>query len=321
MGWRGTLRSMAAAARAAERDAERRRKLALKKQISADAADAVAKWERCKEELVSVHTKISDPIDWLRIANQSKPVRPTLHSTHEQVAREAFDNFRPRIFHVFQGGSKKLHQNLGAEIHAAKERDEREYEIAQHQYTEALKDWESETALASQLLKGEASAIREVIREFQSLSSDSLIGHSVHFTISDNFVHARPEVHTNEIVPNYRLKQLSGGGLSKTKMPAGEFNELYQDYVASVALRTASELFRILPLDEIYVTCMTRMLNKQTGHQELFPILSVQFARRTMARLNLNAIDPSDSLSNFNHAIEFKKNKGFLPITPLALVE
>ena len=100
-------------------------------------------------------------------------------------------------------------------------------------------------------------------------------------------------------------------------MTVGQFNELYQDYVASVALKIAGDLFHIIPLDEVYVTCLRQMLNTQTGHQELTPILSVQFVRPTFASLNLTNLDPSDAMANFNHTMSFKKTKGFAQIEPL----
>ncbi|MCA9808257.1 MAG: hypothetical protein KC476_09915, partial [Cyanobacteria bacterium HKST-UBA06] len=86
---------------------------------------------------------------------------------------------------------------------------------------------------------------------------------------------------------------------------------LYQDYVVSVALKFAGDLLQILPLDEVYVTCHVELLNTQTGHKEVSPILSVHFVRDTFKRLNLSQLDPSDSLQNFNHSMSFKKTKGF----------
>lgn len=152
----------------------------------------------------------------------------------------------------------------------------------------------------------------------QSFTKDDLIGSSVVFEIGEGFLHALPEVHSSDIVPSVRRKQLASGRLSESKMPAGQFNELYQDYVASVALRIAGDLFHIVPLDEIYVTCKAEMLNSSTGHQEMTPVLSVMFLRETMKRLNLKSIDPSDLLQNFKHVMKFKKTKGFEQIEPLA---
>lgn len=188
-------------------------------------------------------------------------------------------------------------------------------------YRSGLEEWENDRTLAQRLLNGEAAAIKEVIEEMQSLSDQDLIGSSVSFAIDDSFLHVKPAVHTDEIVPNFRRKQLASGKLSETKMPVGQFNELYQDYVGSVALKVAGDFFQILPLDEIYVTCLTTMLNPQTGHQEMTPILSVQFVRSTFAGLNLAKLDPSDSMTNFNHVMSFKKTKGFARIEPLKPID
>ena len=100
-------------------------------------------------------------------------------------------------------------------------------------------------------------------------------------------------------------------------MPKGQFNEIYQDYVASCALRVAGDMFSILPIEEIYVTCLTDMLNPQTGHMEETPILSVQFVRDTFGRLNLDQLDPSEAMRNFHHEMKFTKGKGFAPVPAL----
>ena len=59
------------------------------------------------------------------------------------------------------------------------------------------------------------------------------------------------------------------------------------------------------------------MLDKSTGHLSNMPILSVQIVRETFKTLRLSAIDPSDSMKNFNHRMSFKRTSGFTPIEPL----
>ncbi len=317
MGWRGAVRSFAAAARAAERDAQRRHKQALKSQMINESADAVVAWEEYVDKLVSLHTDLVDPINWHQTANRPKPPEPKFQRSHYEIANEALQRFKPSFFHIFQGGSARKRKQLEDALAYAQETDAEEYETAKVDYANAITEWESDTHLASRLLKGEGVAIKEVIDELKSSLAEDLIGKSISFLMSDGFVHAIPEVYTDEIVPKFRRKQLASGKLSQTNMPSAQFNELYQDYVVSVSLKIAGDLFHILPINEIYVTCLTRMLNARTGHQELSPILSVQFVRETMHRLNLARLDPSDSLSNFNHVMEFKKTKGFEPVEPL----
>lgn len=321
MGWRGAVRSVSAAVRAAERDAQRRHKADLKAQIAEDSAAAVTDWETYIDELTSVHTDLADAIDWRAMAARPAPEEPQLASTHQHNAEAALAAFKPGVFDIFRGGTAKRRAPLETDLTHAPARDHADHGKALAAYGVALKEWNTDTALARRLLAGEVGAIKEVIEEMQSLSDQSLIGSSVSFSIGEECLHAKPEVHTEEIVPNFRRKQLASGKLSESKMPIGQFNELYQDYVGSVALKIAGDLFHIVPLNEVYVTCLARMLNPQTGQQELTPILSVQFVRPTFASLNLTDLDPSDSMANFNHAMSFKKTKGFARIEPLKPID
>jgi len=317
MGWKGTMRTVAATARRMEKDAQRRHKLAVKEQIAADASDAVANWETYLDELLSVHTNLADRIDWQRMLSKPKPQKPTPTNTHSVTAQNAMLSFKPKMFDFLSGGSSRKKQALEASLRNAPERDRLENERLLKQYEEALADWNNDRSLAQRLSDGEDSAIHEVLLEFQTLSKNDLIGSSVQFAIDEGRVHGRPQVHSEDVVPNFRRKQLASGKLSETRMPVGQFNELYQDYVASVALKVAGDIFQILPLDEVFVTCESEMLNSATGHKEPTPILSVQFVRSTFEQLNLKHIDPSDSMANFNHNMKFSKTKGFASVSPL----
>ncbi len=317
MGWKRTMRSLAAAAGAAERDAQRRHKIALKEQMIADAEDAVADWEDYVDNLISVHVDLADAMNWHKIAQTPKPAEPVRSNEKEDAAQAALEEFTPGLFDFLVGGSAKKKQKLVDKLAVAPAEDTIAYENVCAAYERTVAEWESETDLARRLMEGDEDAIAEVIKEFQAFEKEALIGSAVSFSIKKNFVHAMPEVHGEDIIPKYRRKQLASGKLSETKMPTGQFNELYQDYVCSVALKVAGDMFHILPLDEIYVTCQLVMLNSATGHQELTPILSVQFVRETFAKLNLKSIDPSDSMANFNHVMSFKKTKGFAAIEPL----
>lgn len=318
MGWRGTVRSLAAAARAAERDAQRRHKAAMKAQMIDDAADAVDSWDSYIDDLLTVHVNLADEISWQEIADLPKPVAAVPTNTHAQTAKGKLESYRPGPFAFLKGGKDKVISKLEAAMEEAITQDEEAYKAAIVETEAALEDWEAETSLARRLLKGEPEALKEVIEEFQSLNSNGLIGSAINFTMSEGIVHARPQVHTDEIIPSFRRKQLASGRLSETKMPVGQFNELYQDYVASVALKVAGDLFRILPQTTVYVTCESEMLDTTTGHKKPTPVLSVQFVQETFLQLNLESIDPSDSMANFNHRMKFTKTKGFTPVEALS---
>lgn len=318
MGWRGALRSARASARAAKREAERKRKRELKAQIAADAYAAVEEWKAHIDSLLSIHTNLNDLVDWREVASRARPQKPDLQAAHGDRAEAKLNAFRPSALDVFWGGSDKRRRNLQQAVAMARARDRAEKDAAYEAYQEELREWEDDVALAQRLIEGDPASIKEVIEEMHEAFTDELIGPAISFDVSDSVVHAKPEIHTDDIIPKFRRKQLASGKLSETKMPIGQFNALYQDYAASVALKTAGDLFRVLPLDEIYVTCLTVMLNSSTGHKDLTPVLSVRFVRSIFMGLNLQMVDASDCISNFDHEMSFKKTKGFAPIRPLS---
>lgn len=317
MGWKGAVRSMAASARRAEREAERRRKQYAKEQMIEDAADAVAEWQERIREIVSLHVDPTDDMDWRAVLRKPEPQEPSRSNDRETDAVAALNAFQPGFFDFLWGGAERRRAKLEQAVVDGRRADEQTYQEALSSYRSEHAEWKADTALAKRLLEGEIAAEREVIAEMQSLGDEGLIGTHLSFRISDEFLHAIAHVHGDEVVPKVRRKQLQSGRLSESKMPAGEANELYQDYVCSVALRVAGDLFGLLPRDEVYVTCVTRMLDRATGHQAETPILSVRFVRDTFRRLSLGRIDPSDSMRNFAHEMSFKRTTGFSPVHAL----
>ena len=308
---------MAAAARRAEREAERRRKQYAKDQMIEDAADAVAEWQDRIRDIVSLHVDPTEDMDWSAVVCQPEPQEPFRNGGREEAAAARLNAFQPRFWDFFWGGSEKRREGLERAVLEASAEDDREYQQAIEAYQASHAEWKADTELAKRLLSGDVAAQRDVLAEMQSLSEEGLIGTHLSFRLSDEFVHAIAHVHGDEVVPKVRRKQLQSGRLSESKMPAGEANELYQDYVCSVALRVAGDLFGLLPREEIYVTCIADMLDRATGHQEETPIISVRFVRETFRRLSLGRIDPSDCMRNFVHEMSFKRTSGFAPVVPL----
>ncbi|PZQ23905.1 MAG: hypothetical protein DI569_02755 [Sphingopyxis macrogoltabida] len=308
---------MEAASRRANREAERKWKAQQQAQIAANAEDAVADWRTHLRDIVSLHVNTIDYVDWHALKRQTAPPSPTRQSKNEGAAQDKLDLFRPRLFDFMSGGSQKRQQKLADAVGNARKLDEQEFLKSVEQHKQAHAEWETDKALATRMLAGDISAQRDVIGEMTSWKDEGLIGTSMSFSISENFLHAVAHVHDDDVVPTFRRKQLQSGRLSETKMPAGERYELYQDYVCSVALKVAGDLFSVLPRNEIFVTCCAKMLDKSIGHLSDVPILSVQIVRETFKTLRLSAIDPSDSMKNFNHIMSFKRTNGFSPIEPL----
>ena len=77
----------------------------------------------------------------------------------------------------------------------------------------------------------------------------------------------------------------------------------------------------VLPVEEVIIHAVDTVLNSATGKEEEKDILSVKFDRETMGKLNYDALDPSDSMVNFQCNMKFLKTKGFQEVSRLSFDE
>ncbi|MBA8837147.1 hypothetical protein [Ochrobactrum sp. RH2CCR150] len=316
MGWRSVVRSIERAAKQAKREDVRRKKQAHKNQMFALSAEAVSDLEDYFTKLVSFHKTCALTVNW---ADHQLPQAPKLSSEYEQKvfkAAKEIENFRPGAFDFFFGGTqRRLNRLNNAHIHALSE-----YERAQQTFNQEHEDWSKLASFIGDVFNGKVAALKQKLFDAQEIFKNASIGTQIQFEIKDSFVHAVPTLHGLEHLPKIRRKQLASGRLSETRMPESQFNELYQDYVCSAAFRIALDVFNTVPIASVLITCEIPLLNKQTGYVENTPILSVHVFRTTLERMNMDRIDPSDALSNFNHVMKFKKSRGFERIEPLQIL-
>ncbi len=318
MGWRGTLRTINAAARANAREAERRRKHEAKTAQAREAAEAVSVWEDHLNRMTSIHQDTAHLIDWVAMKNEPRPQEPQRLFTHSDAARARLQRFRPGFISRRLGLAGRKTEKLAKACEQAECDDEAAYQAKRAEYQRQLSEWEESQSLSRRVLALEPSAIMEALNELGVLSDDHRLGRRVTVSLRDVHPHIIAAVHDEDIIPSFRRKQLASAKLSETAMPKAEFYALYQDYVVSVALRCAGDMLASLPVDQVFVTCLAEQLDTATGYRRDQPILSVRVMRETFNRLNLAQIDPSDSLKNFVHNISFGRTKGFAPILPLA---
>ena len=327
MGWKGTLRSMAAAQRQLERDAERRRReLAAQRQQLAKmdalqrAALEVQEYENHIDLLLSVHKECSDKWDWGAVRSSEAPAAPALDQfkSRETSARAALDGYKPNAVKKLLGRSGTERAQLAALVDSAVADDRHEYEAALRQHELDVLDWEAQRKLAARMLEREPEAYVDAIALTDPFNDVRELGSSIEFHVaSDRLVEAILRVNSAQVVPSETKSLLQSGKLSVKPMPKGRFLEIYQDYVCSCVLRIARELFALLPIDMVTVTAVGDLLNTQTGHLEEKPILSVAIPRDTLEGLNTDSLDPSDSMGNFVHRMDFRKTTGFRAVEPI----
>ncbi len=319
MGWKGAMRSWEASVRQQERE-EKRRQRELKKQHK--ELEKMQELERAQYEvsvyannidlLLSVHKECGKIWDWKTIKSSDPPIKPIRLNANEKLAQDKLTKYKPGIIDKLfkKEGSKR--DAFKKAVEESRQLDEKEYQNALQEYEKQCSDWKATIELAEKILNGNTKAYIDAIKKIDPFREISSLGSSLEFkTEKSSLVEASLYVNSEQVIPKEIKSLLKSGKLSIKKMPQGKFNELYQDYVCGCTLRVARELFSLLPVNMVTVTAMANLLNTQTGHIEDQPILSVAIPKETLEKLNFETIDPSDSMSNFIHKMNFKKTSGF----------
>lgn len=325
MGTRGTLRTLVALSRSMEREARRyQRELEKRQKESA----RMEEWERAKYEvevyenrldvLKSIHKDCSSAWNWKEVKSSNPPDKPIYQQKNELQAKNVLDNYTPSFFTKILGNVEKKKAALLENIEDAKKIDNEDYEKACEEYREKYNEWKALKEIAEGIINGSGEAYLKAIKEVNPFEEIQELGSSVGINvINNNMIMANLSVHSENFVPSEVKSLLKSGKLSAKPMPVTKFYELYQDYVCSSSLRVARELFALLPIEMVIVNAIGNLLDTKTGRMADTPILSVGIPRETLQNLNLNAIDPSDSMKNFVYRMNFKKSAGFNPIDVL----
>ena len=325
MGWKGAVRSIRAAYRRAERDARRRQRelerqlKELEKQEELErAALEVDAYENHIDLISSVHRECGEAMDWESLSRASEPPAPTRTSTLEREAQDALFSYAPGFFDRLFGRAESRRDELRSRLLKAKQYEEAAHKKAMDDWSSEHRSWERECELAIRVLANEPESKIEAIKIFEPFSEIAELGSKLLLsTSSSGILEATLYVHGNDVIPKMTKSLLKSGRLSVKEMPKGRFNELFQDYVCSCVLRVANEVFALLSTDSVLVNAYDKILNTKNGHLEEAPILSVFIPSSTLSTLNMDRIDPSDSMGNFVHNMDFKKTRGFSAIQVL----
>lgn len=319
MGWKSVMRSVAAAHRRAERESlrqqreyERQRKQYEKMQELQQAAYDVQVYENYVEVLCSVHKDCGESWNWKKIKNSSPPVEPVRNDYYENNAKVELDSFKPSFLDKLLRRVEKKRIKLSRAVEEGKRRDDLGYHMALEEYKKQHSEWQEMQELADLILDGDAKAYMEAIKQVDPFSEIKEIGSAIDFRVQGNeLIEVDLHVNSDEIIPKEERTLLKSGKLSTKKMSKSKFYEFYQDYICGCVLRVARELFALLPIEMTLITAIGEQLNTKTGYIEEQPILSVAIPKKTISKMNIEFIDPSDSMDNFLHNMRFSKTKGF----------
>ena len=326
MSWKGNVRSFAAAARRIERNQQRRARVAAqdfkqlqKQQAVTSAAQAVAAYEEYLSVIKSVHYDCSDPLDWPAMQREAAPTAPVPGTEHERAAQMALDSYQPGFFdRLFKRGPAKT-QRLEEAVATARQRDHQLNTERQADHARQLTEWHERQDLTRQVLAKDSDVYQQVLEVFTPFEGVSTLGSHLEFTFTADHIEVDVHVNTAEVIPDFIVSQLASGKLSRKQLPISKFNELYQDYVCGCLLRVAREIQAHLPVSQVVVHALAKQLNSATGLVESQVIVSAAMPRATLATLNFTALDPSDSMRNFNHTMKFTKTGGFQAVDRVGL--
>lgn len=156
--------------------------------------------------------------------------------------------------------------------------------------------WAYYYSLAPDVLNGDIDAYLRLIYEVNPLGDLIDYGSGFEFGTDD------PDKMEVEFTVNKELL-----ARSQRTLAAYAYHDLLQDFVCSLSIRVARDMFALLPVNH---TVVHAVIDDQT-------ILSVDFDRSTLSQVKFGFVDPSDTISKFRHNMSFYSQAGFLAVERL----
>lgn len=272
--------------------------------------------------IVGLHRDGASFIDWAGLLNLPAPRPPTLRDNNQQAAAHALTRYAPSTFDQLSGRAKAHKQELERAVGHAKVLDARLYEQAGTQYIAESSDWRAIQAIVPRVVERDANLYGEILQHFGLLGLLEPFGTQTLVSLAAaEFVAITLIIQADKVIPDVEIGVSAWGNSTAKKLSREQRWQLLTRHACSSALRVAADALQLLPVDDAIVNVCTGNLSSSTGRVELTTYLSLRCSRSTMERLNLHAIDPLDSLVNFEHRIQVDRVAGLLPIEPLRPVK
>ena len=259
-------------------------------------------YENKLEIIKSIHKECDETVNWANIESLEPPFNLVEgeKGVNELEAIKKLENYKPTFFSKILKKQEVEINKLKENIDLAKNKDEEEYRA-----------WENMVDVARRINKQDIDTYFEVIDEFRPLDDLLEFGSGFEFFIEEpNWIEVDFDVNTDSVVPK-EIKSLTKTGKVSTKqMTKSKYFDIQQDYICSCTLRIARDMFALIPIDYIVINALDYKLDTSTGQYNKEVLLSVKIDKNKLLHLNMDLIDPSDSMSNFECNMKFKKTSG-----------
>ena len=168
---------------------------------------------------------------------------------------------------------------------------------------------------AQSILAGDIDSYFKVIAEVGPF--DDLLEYGSCFEVGTDdpsILEIEFQVKSDDIIPKEYPDMKADGEIVMKDFSKSAYYDLVQDYVSSTMLRVARDTFALLPVKEVVIHAVDKVLNPATGNDEEVTIVSAKVKRDALATLNFERIDPSDCLESFESNVRFRKTAGYAPV-------
>ena len=289
----------------------------MKLEEISNASEAVNSYNEYVEILQSLHKNCTTKVKWEEIINSTEPEEPINENAHYNQAKTDLDNYKPSKLKSFFVKTDKRLIELENQLEQSRIVDNEIYEQQLNEYRDERLNWLEIKGIGKGVLNYDTEYYLRAVEYFNPFSDIGELGTKVIIDIWEGLVDIKLFINNSDIIPDYTLSQTATGKLSKKKLSKTKFNELYQDHICSAIIRVAREIFAYLPIQKSRISTITPLLNNSSGHLEDEVIISAIIVSDTVNALNLEHIDPSDSMSNFLHNMKFSKTTGFKPVSKI----
>ncbi len=319
--FRGFLRDLDRMQRRSAKESARAHKLYVKAQELQYASNAFDTQTNWLHNVSSLHKKSLSKINWKEIKEEDYPLEPVLAHKNEENAIRNFTSYAPSFIDKIFNLQNWRKNRLEKKILKGKELDEKIFANESFKYSKDIAEWKETQRLSNGIINNDEKVMVECFGKFFDKDSLTNMAENVKFEVSDNTKSITLTVKIREIddmIPQDRLSLTSTGKLTKRSFPVSKRNELYQDYICSVVLRVARDIYSIYSKEKFIVNAVDDLVNQATGHLEEQCLLSVLFVGETISMINFQNVDASSCIKNFKHNMRFSKLKGMEAVSPLS---
>lgn len=289
---------------------ERSAKQENKRATEASAIREVEAFEASLRELAVFHLEHLPACDWGQEYASLPPVPPIPITRQTDTAKAIFVQ---RV----AGERDALDQILAI----AKAADVKETEAREQDFAISFQDWEHSHSLARGILDGNCDAYQQVLKELEAFSDLVDQGcivapckvqkRAIAFSMAVRY--------PSPIIPVETKSLTSTNKLSVKPMPKAQTNEIFQEIVASMALRVGIDCFALLPVDFVIITAGRSLIDDRDVET---PFFSVVVSRDMAVDLDKSPQTPATILNRFQIRSDFKasrRDNPFAEIDPFRL--